>query len=105
MLIIWCIVKIINCSWSEESLKNQLPLQPGEMASLTLNIYAAANFLSSSYIGNELSSGIFGSSHASSMMSASAGPSSLPSRLNSPIHGTMSGSFHLRRNDLTASFR
>lgn len=92
-------------SWSEESLKSQLPLLPGQMASVTLHIYAAANFLGSGYVGNELSSGIFGSSHASSIMSASAGPSSLPSRLNSPIHGPMSGSFHLRRNDLTASLR
>lgn len=91
--------------WSEDEFKKQLPLKPGEMASVMLRIYAAANFLNAGYTaGNELSSGIFGSSHASSM-SASVGPSSLPSRLNSPIHGAMGGSFHVRRNDLNASFR
>lgn len=91
--------------WSQENLQSQLPLQPGQSASLTLYLYSAANFFASGYGATELSSGIFGSSHASSIMSASAGPSSLPSRLNSPSHSTMGGSFYSRRNDLTSSFR
>lgn len=91
--------------WDKDSLDQQLPLMPNSSASLTLHLYSAANFLNAGYGVPELSSGVFGSSHASSIMSASAGPSSLPSRLNSPVHGTMGGSFHGRRNELTSSFR
>lgn len=91
--------------WSKEDLQNQLPLLPNSSATITLFLYSAANFLNSSYGAPELSSGVFGSSHASSIMSASAGPSSLPSRLNSPVYSTMGGSFHGRRNELTSSFR
>lgn len=91
--------------WSKENLDSQLPLMPNSSASLTLYLYSAANFLASGYGPTELSSGVFGSSHASSIMSVSAGPSSLPSRLNSPVHGNMAGSFHGRRNELTSSFR
>ncbi|XP_018334201.1 protein brunelleschi [Agrilus planipennis] len=91
--------------WSNDDLQKQLPLLPGNSASLTINLYSAANFLASGFNGPELSSGVFGSSHASSIMSASAGPSSLPSRLNSPVHSTMGNSFHGRRNDLNSSFR
>lgn len=91
--------------WSQENLAGQLPLLPGSSASLTLYVYCAANFLSNGYGTTELSSGVFGSSHASSIMSMSAGPSSLPSRLNSPVHNSMTGSFHMRRNELTSSFR
>lgn len=91
--------------WSKENLESQLPLLPNSSASLTLYLYSAANFLTTGYGVPELSSGVFGSSHASSIMSASAGPSSLPSRLNSPVYSTMGGSFHGRRNELTSSFR
>lgn len=91
--------------WSIEELESQLPLMPDASATLTLHLYSAANFLSASYGVPELSSGVFGSSHASSIMSMSAGPSSLPSRINSPIHGGMGGSFHMRRNEFTSSFR
>lgn len=91
--------------WSKENLQNQLPLMANSSAAITLYLYSAANFLNASYGAPELSSGVFGSSHASSIMSASAGPSSLPSRLNSPVYSTMGGSFHGRRNELTSSFR
>lgn len=91
--------------WSRENLESQLPLLPGQSASLTLYLYCAANFLGPIYGAIELSSGVFGSSHASSIMSVSAGPSSLPSRLNSPSHSTLGGSFYSRRNELTSSFR
>lgn len=91
--------------WSQENVESQLPLMPNCSASLTLYVYCAGNFLSSGFGGGEMSSGVFGSSHASSIMSMSAGPSSLPSRLNSPVHQNMSGSFHVRRNELTSSFR
>lgn len=91
--------------WSQENLQAQLPLMPNQTASLTLYLYGAANFLSSGYSGPELSSGVYSSSHASSLMSVSAGPSSLPSRLHSPLQSTMAGSFHSRRNEVTSSFR
>ncbi|KAF5285809.1 hypothetical protein FQA39_LY04270 [Lamprigera yunnana] len=92
--------------WSQENLESQLPLVPGGTASLTLYLYSAANFLASGFSQTELSSGVFGSSHCSSVMSVSAGPSSLPSRLNSPIYSTMGSSFHGgRRNELNSSFR
>ncbi|KAB0793804.1 hypothetical protein PPYR_13424 [Photinus pyralis] len=91
--------------WSQENLESQLPLMPNGTASLTLYLYSAANFLTAGFGQNELSSGVFGSSHGSgSIMSMSVGPSSLPSRLNSP--STMGSSFHgTRRNELNASFR
>lgn len=91
--------------WSNENLQAQLPLMPNCSASLTLYLYSAANFLASNFHGPDLSSGVYSSSHASSIMSASAGPSSLPSRLHSPIQSTMGGSFHSRRNEVTSSFR
>ncbi|KAK4874594.1 hypothetical protein RN001_013954 [Aquatica leii] len=92
--------------WSQENLESQLPLMPNGTASLTLYLYSAANFLAAGYGPNELSSGVFGSSHGSSLMSMSAGPSSLPSRLNSPIYSAMGSSFHgTRRNELNSSFR
>lgn len=91
--------------WSQENLQSQLPLMPNCTASLTLYLYSAANFLSNGFAAPELSSGVYSSSHASSIMSVSAGPSSLPSRLHSPIQSTMGGSFHSRRNEVTSSFR
>lgn len=91
--------------WSKENLESQLPLMPNSSASLTLYLYSAANFLASGFGLSDLMSGVFTSSHPSSIMSMSAGPSSLPSRLNSPIHSTMGSSFHGRRNDLNSSFR
>lgn len=91
--------------WSQENLQAQLPLMPNSTASLTLYLYSAANFLAPSFSAPELSSGVYSSSHTSSIMSASAGPSSLPSRLHSPIQSTMGGSFHSRRNEVTSSFR
>ncbi|KAK9709008.1 Transport protein Trs120 or TRAPPC9, TRAPP II complex subunit [Popillia japonica] len=91
--------------WSKENIESQLPLMPNASASLTLYLYSAANFLASGFGLSDLMSGVFTSSHPSSIMSMSAGPSSLPSRLNSPIHSTMGGSFHARRNDLNSSFR
>ncbi|KAF2898541.1 hypothetical protein ILUMI_07633 [Ignelater luminosus] len=92
--------------WSQENLESQLPLMPNGTASLTLYLYSAANFLATGFGTAELSSGVFGSSHASSIMSMSAGPSSLPSRLNSPVHSAMGSSFHgARRNELNSSFR
>lgn len=91
--------------WSQENLQAQLPLLPNCTASLTLYLYSAANFLATSFAAPEMSSGVYSSSHASSIMSVSAGPSSLPSRLHSPIQSTMGGSFHSRRNEVTSSFR
>ncbi|XP_017781590.1 PREDICTED: protein brunelleschi [Nicrophorus vespilloides] len=95
-------------SWDAEEIQKQLPIVPNSSATINVRLYSAANFLASGFSGPELSSGVFGSSHAGSIsLSMSAGPSSLPSRLNSPIshQSTMGGSFHSRRNDLNSSFR
>lgn len=89
--------------WSQENLESQLPLLPNATASLTLYLYSAANFLALT----DVSSGVFGHSHTTgSQMSMSAGPNSLPSRLNSPVHSSMGSSFQGgRKNELNSSFR
>lgn len=95
--------------WSEEAVKEQLPIQPGQSATMSLQLYAAANFLNAAYSAADLSSGAFdGSQAGSSLLSTSAGPSSLPSRLNSPVnsHSAMGSSFHSsRRTEYNSSFR
>ncbi|XP_044738688.1 protein brunelleschi [Chrysoperla carnea] len=99
--------------WSQSNLESQLPLASKATASLTLYLYSATNFLGPvQYLSvGELSSGIYcNSSHPSSLMSMSVGgPSSLPSRINSPVHGSamMGSSFHsARRNEfMSSSFR
>lgn len=96
--------------WSQSNIEAQLPLLPKSTASLTLYLYSAANFLGPlvNYPGADLSSGVYcNSSHTNSLMSMSAGPSSLPSRINSPAHGsTVGSSFHSKRNEfMSSSFR
>ena len=91
--------------WSQADLEKQLPLLPNTNLIFTLHLYSVGNFLATSFGMNELSSGVFGSSHASSIISASAGPSSLPSRLNSPLQSMTGTSFQGRRNELNSSFR
>ncbi|KAK9876811.1 hypothetical protein WA026_015049 [Henosepilachna vigintioctopunctata] len=84
--------------WSDEAVQSQLPIQPGGSATIKLNLYAQASFIAPLQGTQDLNSGTFGSSFIGS--AASAGPSSLPSRLNSPNH-----SLPGRRTDISSSFR
>ncbi|KAL3284966.1 hypothetical protein HHI36_019095 [Cryptolaemus montrouzieri] len=84
--------------WSNETVQNQLPILPGGSATINLTLYGQANFISPLQGAQDLNSGIFGSSLIGSGFSA--GPSSLPSHLNSPNH-----SLPGRRTELSSSFR
>ncbi|XP_033330236.1 trafficking protein particle complex subunit brun isoform X2 [Megalopta genalis] len=81
--------------WNDESLRKQLPLQPGVSASLTLYLHAATDFIAPTS-RNDITSSTY-LSQPSSLMSQS-GHSSLPSRLSSPSHTK-------RQSELTSSFR
>ncbi|XP_066594178.1 protein brunelleschi [Prorops nasuta] len=83
-------------TWSDENLITQLPLMPDNSASFTLYVYAATDFVVPSPYDDITNS--FCLSQSNSLMSQS-GPSSLPSRLNSPHHHTK------RQSELTSSFR
>ncbi|XP_003400188.1 protein brunelleschi isoform X1 [Bombus terrestris] len=81
--------------WSDKNFMEQLPIQPGASASLTLYLYAATDFIAPTS-RNDISSSTY-LSQPSSLMSHS-GHSSLPSRLSSPSHTK-------RQSELTSSFR
>lgn len=88
-------------SWSNEEVQKQLPLSPGDTATIKLILHAYANFVASPEINIiENSSGTYGGSLPGSLVN-SAGPSSLrTSFMNSPLH-----SLHSHKTDLSSSFR
>ncbi|XP_022916295.2 protein brunelleschi [Onthophagus taurus] len=79
--------------WSKEELENQLPLQPHSSATLTLQLYSAANFVAPNYGLNNLINNYFTRGLP------------LQSRLNSPNHSAIGSSFQGRRSELTSSVR
>lgn len=87
--------------WSEDELNSQLPILPGVSAAITVKICHAHNFLVKGATAADFSSGSW---QVGSTMSASVGPSSLPSRLSSPVHvGGMSSSLYGRMNSSVRS--
>lgn len=108
-------------SWSSEEIQSQLPIKPNESITIHLKIFGAADFLGPIPCLSETGAGAVGggiTSLTSSNQNAShfvsdgmnslsggmsamsmSGPTSLPSRMGSPIN------VPIRRNELTSSFR